>query len=144
MDAAIQFLDTQSFAHILLSKLEAVGVWYHLIYDAYRLLTPLIKSPIPQYFNPKRELKAKGPGWAIASSPTSEAGSQDENKLLTGTVLHFAHPKLIQIAIEMIMVFPQSIMKSMLDNEAGVRSDNIVVSPAILVRWRISFRRSTP
>lgn len=103
---------------------------------------PLIKSPIPSYFNPEHALKAKGKGWALASSATSEAPSQDENELSTGTVLHFAHPKLIEIATEMLMVFPQPTISPFLKRTTGRRNDNIIVAPTVLVCYSVSFRRS--
>lgn len=100
------------------------------------LANSLIKNPIARHFDPQRDLQAKGDGWSIATG----AREVFENELSTGTVLHFAHPILVEVAIQMLMVFPQAIIGKILNKQNGHRSLNMVVAPTVVVRYSILFR----
>lgn len=106
-------------------------------YNTYCLLTPLIENPVAGHFDPQLALKTKGKGWSLASS-TSEASPQ--NKLTQGTVLHFSHPALIEVAIQMLMVFPKDVIAPLIKRNGGSRNNNIVVGPTLVVRYSISVR----
>lgn len=135
--ACIDYVNTQSFAHVLLSRLEADEVCHHLKHNTYCLPTPLIKNPIAGHFDPQLALKTKGKGWSLVSS-TSEASP--ENELTQGTVLHFSHPTLIEVAIQMLMVFPRDVIDPLIKRNGGIRNNNIVVAPTLVVRYIISVR----
>lgn len=136
VQASINYVNTQSFAHMLRSKLEADEVCHHHKYNTYSLLTPLIKNPVVGHFDPQLALKTKGKGWSLVSSNASEVSP--ENELTQGTVLHFAHPALIEVAIEMLMVFPQNIIAPLIRRKKGIRNINVVVAPTLVVRYSIS------